>query len=124
MTARGEIGFLIASLAESTGINRLKAKDGAASGFDFVSDTGTGTGSSPVSSSASEIYLVVTWAIMLCTVIGPLAVGSLVKRVRRLERETVGAGGTDGDAVVVDARGRDRENGGNGPLGVWGVGYS
>lgn len=82
MTARGEIGFLIASLAESTGL--------------FKS-------SSEPSSGSSEIYLVVTWAIVLCTIIGPLSVGTLVKRVRRLQNEKVGSSGT-GD-----------------PLGIWGV---
>lgn len=83
MTARGEIGFLIASLAETTGL--------------FAS-------SSKPSNGSSEIYLVVTWAIVLCTIIGPLGVGTLVKRVRRLQ----GGGGSN--------------MGVEGPLGIWGVG--
>jgi hypothetical protein len=83
MTARGEIGFLIASLAETTGL--------------FASSPKPSTGS-------SEIYLVVTWAIVLCTIIGPLGVGTLVKRVRRLQ-----SGGESNLGV-------------NGPLGIWGVG--
>ncbi|TVY13068.1 hypothetical protein LARI1_G009164, partial [Lachnellula arida] len=82
MTARGEIGFLIASLAETTGL--------------FAS-------SSHQSSGSSEIYLVVTWAIVLCTIIGPLGVGTLVRRVRRLQ-------------------GGESNLGVNGPLGIWGVG--
>lgn len=61
MVARGEIGFLISAVAESNGI----------------------FGSS--STGDSEIFLVVTWAIVLCTIIGPLGVGLLVRRVRRLE---------------------------------------
>jgi len=81
MTARGEIGFLIASLAETTGL--------------FAS--------SPDDTGSSDIYLVVTWAIVLCTIIGPLSVGSLVKRVRRLQRERGSSSGV-GD-----------------PLGIWGV---
>lgn len=61
MVARGEIGFLISAVAESNGI----------------------FGSS--STGDSEIFLIVTWAIVLCTIIGPLGVGLLVRRVRRLE---------------------------------------
>ncbi|TVY48927.1 hypothetical protein LOCC1_G001389 [Lachnellula occidentalis] len=82
MTARGEIGFLIASLAETTGL--------------FASPSQQRSGS-------SEIYLVVTWAIVLCTIIGPLGVGTLVRRVRRLQ---------SGESNL----------GVNGPLGIWGVG--
>lgn len=82
MTARGEIGFLIASIAETTGL--------------FAS-------SSRPSDGSSEIYLVVTWAIVLCTIIGPLSVGTLVKRVRRLQSE------------------RAKTPGASDPLGIWGV---
>ncbi|PVH86892.1 Sodium/hydrogen exchanger [Cadophora sp. DSE1049] len=84
MTARGEIGFLIASLAETTGLFSPSGEP---------------------SSQSSEIYLVVTWAIVLCTVIGPLGIGTLVKRVRRLQIER-----REGSSVVAD------------PLGIWGVG--
>ncbi|KAI9670712.1 MAG: hypothetical protein M1817_003821 [Caeruleum heppii] len=66
MTARGEIGFLIASIAESNGMFALKEK-----GF-------PGQGS-------SNMYLIIIWAIVLCTIIGPIAVGTLVKRVRGLQ---------------------------------------
>lgn len=83
MTARGEIGFLIASLAETTGL--------------FASPSGSDTGS-------SKIYLVVTWAIVLCTIIGPLSVGTLVRRVRRLQSAEESNSGTGG------------------PLGAWGIG--
>ncbi|KFZ13267.1 hypothetical protein V502_06713 [Pseudogymnoascus sp. VKM F-4520 (FW-2644)] len=82
MTARGEIGFLIASIAETTGL--------------FAS-------SSRPSDGSSEIYLVVTWAIVLCTIIGPLGVGTLVKRVRKLQSE------------------RAKTPGSSDPLGIWGV---
>ncbi|KAL3427918.1 sodium/hydrogen exchanger family protein [Phlyctema vagabunda] len=82
MTARGEIGFLIASLAETTGVFSKGAEP---------------------SSGSSEIYLVVTWAIVLCTIIGPLSVGTLVKRVRRLQAE------------------REHNPSKPDPLGVWGV---
>jgi hypothetical protein len=51
------------------------------------------------------LYMIVTWAILLCTIIGPLALGLLARRVQRLQRQrTHGQGG-----------------GGEDPLGVWGV---
>lgn len=71
MVARGEIGYLIASLAQSSGL--LDA----------------------------ETFLVVVWAISLCTFVGPLATGLLIRRVKRLQ---AGAGA----ARVAD------------PLGSWG----
>jgi hypothetical protein len=80
MVARGEIGFLISSLAESNGI---------------FSSTGSGD---------DEVFLIVTWAIVLCTVIGPVGVGLLVRRLKRLEKE------------------KGKSGGGKDVLGVWGVG--
>lgn len=73
MVARGEIGFLIAALAESKGI------------------LGGGVDGQP-----SELFLVVTWAISLCTIIGPICIGLLVNRVKNLERgkNERGAGGS------------------------------
>lgn len=81
MVARGEIGYLIASLAETDGI--------------FSSSEQQNSGS-------SELYLVVVWAITLCTIIGPVCVGTLVKRVKTLQAQRVNSGGED-------------------PLGSWGV---
>ncbi|KAK5126031.1 hypothetical protein LTR85_011386 [Meristemomyces frigidus] len=81
MMARGEIGFLISSVAESNGI--------------YGSGTGQGT---------SELFLVVTWAILLCTIVGPVTVGLLVKRVKRLQA-----------LERRDSAGRDD------PLGIWGL---
>ncbi|KAK6390443.1 hypothetical protein LTR65_005567 [Meristemomyces frigidus] len=81
MMARGEIGFLISSVAESKG----------------VYDKETGQGS-------SQLFLVVTWAILLCTILGPVTVGLLVKRVKRLQA-----------LERRDSAGKDD------PLGVWGV---
>jgi hypothetical protein len=78
MVARGEVGYLIASLAQSQGM--------------------FGTGSS---GEISEIYLVIIWAISICTLVGPICVGTLVKRVKKLQ-EIRGDSGPD-------------------PLGVWGV---
>ncbi|OAA75941.1 Cation/H+ exchanger [Akanthomyces lecanii RCEF 1005] len=71
MMARGEIGFLISSIAESEGI------------FTNGSDTG----------SNSKLFLCVTWAIVLCTIIGPLSVGLLVQRIKKLQRHVEKAGG-------------------------------
>jgi Kef-type K+ transport system membrane component KefB len=80
MVARGEIGYLIASLAESKGIFGKNSQ------------------------GSSETYLVVVWAISLCTLIGPISVGTLVKRVKSLQRQ------------------RENSNtGGADPLGVWGI---
>lgn len=84
--ARGEIGFLIAALAESTGI--------------FVTQN---VKSATQEDSGSEIYFVAIWAIVLCTVIGPVSVGFLVRRVERLQRQ------------------RREYVGGEDPLGMWGV---
>lgn len=78
MVSRGEIGFLISSVAESNGV--------------------FGAG------GESEEFLVVTWAILLCTLIGPITVGLLVKRVKGLQVLRRGDGGSGED-----------------PLGVWGV---
>ena len=81
MIARGEIGFLISAIAESSGVY------GA-----------TTTGQS------SELFLVVTWAILLNTILGPVTVGVLVKRVRRLQELE-----------------RSKETGRDDPLGQWGI---
>ncbi|KDN63019.1 putative sodium/hydrogen exchanger family protein [Colletotrichum sublineola] len=64
MVARGEIGYLISALAESTGVF---------------------SGRSGAQDELSEMFLIVTWAITLCTIVGPVCVGLLVNRVKRLE---------------------------------------
>jgi hypothetical protein len=66
MIARGEIGFLIASLSQSSGILTLKKRDG--------SDT---------KSSGEEVFLVIIWAVVLCTIAGPVGVGIIVRRIRK-----------------------------------------
>ncbi|KAI1777186.1 Sodium/hydrogen exchanger [Hypoxylon cercidicola] len=85
MVARGEIGFLISAVAESKGVFRRPsdAPDVAASG----------------------LFLIVTWAIVLCTVVGPISVGLLVRRVKKLE----GRAASKADRGTRDV------------LGVWGV---
>jgi hypothetical protein len=60
MTTRGEIGFLIAAVAQSAGVI-----------------------------SPEEIYLVIIWGILLCTLMGPIGVGIIVRRIKRLGRENV-----------------------------------
>ncbi|KAI1214426.1 Sodium/hydrogen exchanger [Annulohypoxylon truncatum] len=84
MTARGEIGFLISSVAESNQI------------FSTAQTT---------AGKNSEIFLVVTWAIMLCTILGPLVVGLIVRRVEQLQQGVQ----RQGRSVRGDV------------LGVWGV---
>jgi hypothetical protein len=80
MVARGEIGFLISSLAESNGV------------FGTVEGGGS-----------SDMFLVATWAILLCTIIGPVSIGAMVNRVRKLQK-----------ARATDTAKPD-------PLGGWGV---
>ncbi|RGP65850.1 na+ h+ antiporter [Fusarium sporotrichioides] len=82
MVARGEIGYLISALAESKGVFG-RSENG----------------------QSSEIFLIVTWAITLCTVIGPICVGLIVNRVRKLENRS------------KKAKGGSRRN----VLGAWGV---
>ena len=86
MMARGEIGFLIAALAQSRGIFAAENEE-----------------SGTRENSGSTIYLVAMWAIVLCTVIGPVSVGLLVRRVKRLQLQ------------------RRERSGGEDPLGIWGV---
>lgn len=83
MIARGEVGYLIASLAESQGIFSAQK-------------------SSSSTSSSSEMYLVIIWGISICTLIGPICVGTLVRRVKKVQKTRVNSGAPD-------------------PLGVWGV---
>lgn len=85
MCARGEIGFLISGVAESNGI---------------FSPSGV------ISSEPSDIFLVVTWAIVLCTIVGPLGVGLSVRRVKKLQ----------------ERKNKQQEGAGRDVLGVWGVG--
>ena len=60
MTTRGEIGFLIAAVAQSARVI-----------------------------SPDEVYLVIIWGILLCTLTGPIGVGIIVRRIKRLGRENV-----------------------------------
>ena len=85
MMARGEIGFLIPAVAESKGTFASPHESAAQE------------------SSSTTIYLVVIWAVVLCTVIGPVSVGLIVKRVQRLQRR------------------RREHGGGEDPLGAWRV---
>lgn len=85
MVSRDEIGFLIASVGQSKGIFSEQS-----------------SGGNSETSSASDLFLIIIWAITLCTIVGPVSVGILVKRVRRLQ-----AGSPERP---------------NDPLGSWGVG--
>ncbi|KAK6824741.1 hypothetical protein PG987_012235 [Apiospora arundinis] len=89
MVARGEIGFLISSVAESKGIFRTSSSSSASE-----------------EEGASEIFLIITWAIVVCTILGPLCVGLLVRRVKKLEGRSA-PGQVEGNKKNV--------------LGVWGV---
>ncbi|KAH3976319.1 hypothetical protein HBI29_190570 [Parastagonospora nodorum] len=84
MCARGEIGFLISGVAESKGVFSSSGK---------------------ALNGPSDMFLVVTWAIVLCTIVGPLGVGLSVRRVKKLQKR----------------KNRQQEGTGRDVLGVWGV---
>ncbi|KAK6583514.1 hypothetical protein PZA11_004590 [Diplocarpon coronariae] len=73
MTARGEIGFLIASLSQSSGTLTLQAR-----------------ADSYTHSSREEIFLVIIWAVVICTIVGPIGVGIIVRRVRQHDASSLG----------------------------------
>ncbi|KAL8393769.1 hypothetical protein RB595_003497 [Gaeumannomyces hyphopodioides] len=110
MVARGEIGFLISAVAESKGI---------------FSPAGGGRGGALAASSSSpgepsDIFLIATWAIMLCTIIGPLAVGVLVKRIKKLEaKRRCGSDEAISAAAVCHRASEERHH--DHVLGTWGV---
>ena len=53
MTTRGEIGFLVAAVAQSAGV--LQPPD---------------------------VYIVIMWAIILCTLLGPIGVGLIARKIK------------------------------------------
>ncbi|EWC46290.1 hypothetical protein DRE_04461 [Drechslerella stenobrocha 248] len=73
MVARGEIAFLIASIASANGIFSQNPEP----------DGPEATPGSP----HDQTFLIVMWAAVLCTILGPLGVGLLVRRVKHLEKE-------------------------------------
>lgn len=89
MVARGEIGYLISSLAEAGGVFRPISAKRAAAGEE----------------EPSEAFLVITWAITLCTIMGPVTMGLLVDRVRRLERQAMRDGQQTHSANVLGSWG-------------------
>jgi Kef-type K+ transport system membrane component KefB len=106
MVARGEIGFLVSSLASANGI---------------FSNAGA---SQSHAAETSDIFLVVTWAIVLCTVVGPLGVGLLVRRVRRLEEKATHPSRSHGrtpDGQQHEASDGQVAGRGGVALGAWGV---
>jgi hypothetical protein len=84
MVARGEIGFLISAMAESQGVFRRPDENNL---------------------EASELFLIVTWAIFLCTILGPLCTGLIVRRIKKLTKASEASRG-----------------GARNVLGVWGIG--
>lgn len=90
MVARGEIGFLISSLANSQGLFSAKSSEGSSS-----------------QDESSPVFLVVTWAIVLCTITGPVTVGLLVRRLKALEKRAEAGASVEGVKRNV--------------LGSWGV---
>ncbi|CAG8948999.1 hypothetical protein HYFRA_00002127 [Hymenoscyphus fraxineus] len=64
MVSRGEIGFLIASLAQSSNAFTLRSKDGTRA------------------PSSEELFIVVIWGVVICTIFGPVAVGVVARRIK------------------------------------------
>ncbi|KAM0333401.1 hypothetical protein ACHAQA_002062 [Verticillium albo-atrum] len=83
MVARGEIGFLISALAETNGVFGRHQSD----------------------REPSELFLVVTWAIALCTIGGPVCVGLLLLKSSwdREVRERVLAKQLESNAIFSEA---------------------
>ncbi|KZF26439.1 hypothetical protein L228DRAFT_279641 [Xylona heveae TC161] len=112
MTVRGEIGLLVSSLGRSRGV------------------------------LSQNVYLLATWAILICTIAGAVSVGLLVRRVKRLQLERcrtvrgvvtahTDAAATDGEGTQArggagqtgqhdHSDGDDNRDPGD-PLGAWGV---
>ena len=85
MVARGEIGYLIASLAQSSGTLEMKSK---------------GEGETVQN---EDVFLVIIWAVTLCTIGGPMAVGSIVKSMKKKKNDAAHAlPSTARDAVQAD----------------------
>jgi Kef-type K+ transport system membrane component KefB len=71
MVARGEIGFLIASLSQSSGTLSLRSISDVAEKDTDIRD-------------GEELFLVIVWAVVLCTIVGPVMIGSIARRqIRR-----------------------------------------
>ncbi|ODV59208.1 cation:proton antiporter, partial [Ascoidea rubescens DSM 1968] len=68
MIPRGEIGFLISSLAESKGIFNSHAENNSNTGED---------------GSGSDLYVIVIWAVVLCTLIAPILTGLVIKQLNK-----------------------------------------
>ncbi|KAJ8066291.1 hypothetical protein OCU04_005371 [Sclerotinia nivalis] len=64
MVARGEIAFLIASLSQSSGTLLLKNRNNT------------------TVASGEAVFLVIVWAVVICTIAGPVVVGILVRRLK------------------------------------------
>ncbi len=69
MTARGEIGFLIASLSQSSGTLTLRHKNRSAE-----------------QPPGGEVFLVIVWAVIICTIVGPVGVGIVVRWIKVHDR--------------------------------------
>jgi hypothetical protein len=78
MVARGEIGFLISSIAESEGV------------FSGSKDLD--------SKPASDLFLIVSWATVTCTILGPICVGLFVRKVQHKRAAHVERHNEDDDA--------------------------
>ena len=84
MVARGEIGFLIASLSQNSGTLVLERRDQIA-GEEKAGEVGE--------DASLDLFLVIIWSVVLCTVVGPVAVGVITRKQRtRRNGHTQGSG--------------------------------
>ncbi|KAM0150041.1 hypothetical protein ACHAPG_009043 [Botrytis cinerea] len=86
MIARGGFGFLVASEAQSSGTLNLSKTPIRIQNMQGIShkDTGRLKASDVVE---DQIFLVIIWALVLCTIVGPVVSGIAVRRKLVRERE-------------------------------------
>ncbi|KAF7865462.1 hypothetical protein EAF04_006437 [Stromatinia cepivora] len=87
MIARGGFGFLVASEAQSSGTLSLHSKNLVK--ID-LQDPANKRGVKTLDVVEDQIFLVIIWALVLCTILGPVVAGIAVRRKVEGEMEVVG----------------------------------
>ncbi|KAF3920554.1 hypothetical protein ABW20_dc0109899 [Dactylellina cionopaga] len=95
MVARGEIAFLIASIASANGVFASSSTSTPTARAiqqraDNLEELETSGQNNNIENNNDDIFLIVIWAAVVCTIVGPLLVGIIVRRVKRLERQKEG----------------------------------
>ena len=86
MVARGEIGFLIASLSSSAGT--LTVRSAASTNPDTAA-------------TSQGVFLVIIWAVVLCTLLGPVGVGITVRKLMHSQRNSSDASASEVRMLVL-----------------------